>query len=180
MLLKLYGLLVRNPIGLFFVTVTIYTIIFLLLNDEDSNFINFFFHFGPGINDATTASFLKKKISTWKDVIIGYTISFLAGFLVAQYTIVTTDIITSEVFGGGKSVCYKKWELILLLFLIPFILVSFTLGSGITFDSFQLQFVLFFILGCELALLPHAYIKSREKIFMGPHKSSCIRNKLLM
>ena len=78
--------------------------------------------------------------------------------------IILGDILITEVYHKKeKNLDFSMLEIYLLQITMIIVIVTFYIGSGVMTDMFQLQYVLFFILGGLLAIVPYSYSKLKGK-----------------
>jgi len=143
---------------------SIYLIIYVSFIAKEGGFSTQFLHFGPGINESNTASFIGIKLDTWEKVCIMYFISFISAIMNNYYLYAMTNNLHSYIWNRAvpKVPFSKRWTYIVIL-AEPLLMEILNITSFFTTLTLQLQFIIPQFVGATLIEIPFTIQRLHEK-----------------
>lgn len=146
----------------------------------DKDFRDFFFKFGPGsspekivvngkdlfIPANDTYYFIQTPIDNWTKVGLSYFLVYIIGLITAGSNIILVDFISEVQHSDTKRIRRNKLLYTTSLALYP-IIFGILIGGSFVSNVFQLQYILFFVLGIFTVSIPFSWIKTEGKSFVG-------------
>jgi hypothetical protein len=136
--------------------VLIFLLVFFLSEGFTTGFGDNFLTFGPTIDeDGEPTTFMGIKLSSWKHVIIIYTIVFLSTVLQSYYTNVIETNLHAYVWNPAVTiVSFSKFWSYLVLLIDPIVIMALYVITFYATATFQLQYIIPQFLGSYIVDLP--------------------------
>ena len=143
---------------------SLYLIVYVSFITREGGFSTQFLHFGPGLDDTNTASFIGIKLDTWSKVLMMYFISFISALMNNYYSYAMTNNLHSYIWNRAipKVPFSKRWTYVVVL-TEPLLLEVLSITSFFTTLTLQLQFMIPQFIGATIVEIPFTIQRLREK-----------------